>query len=110
MPPGDGAPRLTRIVEGVSGCVPMSSALRLRFSYGRVAPMVHTRGGRSVALAGPDAVWFDTEAETYIESHAPRAEFTVRPGDRVAFTISWQPWHQEPPAVPTPETFLEATE
>ncbi len=110
MPPSDGAPRLIRIVEGVSGRVPMSSALRVRFSYGRVVPTVYQHEGRTVAVAGPDSVWFDTEAETYSTSQTTYADFTVAPGDRVAFTISWQPSHQEPPTVPVPETSLEATE
>lgn len=110
MPPADGTPRLIRIVEGVSGRVPMSSALRMRFSYGRVVPTVYQHEGRTVAVAGPDSVWFDTEAEAYSTSQTTQADFTVVPGDRVAFTISWQPSHQEPPAVPVPETLLEATE
>ena len=53
MPPRDGAPQLVRIVEGVSGRVPMRSALRMRFSYGRVVPWVHKVDGRTVAVAGP---------------------------------------------------------
>lgn len=101
---------MIRIVEGVSGRVPMSSALRMRFSYGRVVPTVYQHEGRTVAVAGPDSVWFDTEAEAYSTSQTTQADFTVVPGDRVAFTISWQPSHQEPPAVPVPETLLEATE
>ncbi len=110
MPPGDGTPQLIRIVEGVSGRVPMTSVLRTRFSYGRVVPTVHQHDGRTVAVAGPDSVWFDTEAETYNASQPTSADFTVAPGDRVAFTISWQPSHQEPPALPVPENSLEATE
>ncbi|NUK15669.1 glycoside hydrolase family 15 protein [Streptomyces lunaelactis] len=110
MPPGDGTPQLIRIVEGVSGRVPMTSVLRTRFSYGRVVPTVHQHDGRTVAVAGPDSVWFDTEAETYNTSQTTHAEITVAPGDRVAFTISWQPSHQEPPALPVPENSLEATE
>ncbi|MDH6522360.1 GH15 family glucan-1,4-alpha-glucosidase [Streptomyces sp. SAI-090] len=110
MPPGDGAPQLIRIVEGVSGRVPMKSALRMRFSYGRVVPQVHKHDGRTAAVAGPDSVWFDTEAETYGTSQTTYADFTVAAGDRVAFTISWQPSHQEPPALPVPEGSLEATE
>ena len=62
MPPRDGdAPQLIRIVEGVSGRVPMRSALRMRFSYGRVVPWVHKVDGRTVAVAGPDSVWLDTD-------------------------------------------------
>ncbi|MFF3327231.1 glycoside hydrolase family 15 protein [Streptomyces sp. NPDC002889] len=109
MPPRDGAPQLIRIVEGVSGRVPMRSALRMRFSYGRVVPWVHKVDSRTVAVAGPDSVWLDTDAETYGEELTTYSDFTVAPGDRVAFTISWQPSHKEPPAVPEPEGALEAT-
>ncbi|MFJ2651317.1 glycoside hydrolase family 15 protein [Streptomyces sp. NPDC087420] len=109
MPPRDGAPQLIRIVEGVSGRVPMRSALRMRFSYGRVTPWVHKVDNRTVAVAGPDSVWLDTETETYGKDLTTYSDFTVAPGDRVAFTISWQPSHKEPPALPDPEGSLEAT-
>ncbi|MEU9099003.1 glycoside hydrolase family 15 protein [Streptomyces sp. NPDC048361] len=110
MPPRDGAPQLIRIVEGVTGRVPMRSTLRMRFSYGRITPWVHKVDGRTVAVAGPDSVWLDTEAETYGKNLTTYSDFTVSPGERVAFTISWQPSHREPPALPEPETSLEATE
>ncbi|WP_331732714.1 glycoside hydrolase family 15 protein (plasmid) [Streptomyces sp. NBC_00015] len=110
MPPRDGAPQLIRIVEGVSGRVPMRSALRMRFSYGRVVPWVHKHEGRTVAVAGPDSVWFDTDCETYGKSLTTYSDFTVTPGDRIAFTISWEPSHTQPPPLPEPEQSLEATE
>ncbi|MGW3104873.1 glycoside hydrolase family 15 protein [Streptomyces sp. NPDC001100] len=110
MPPRDGAPQLIRIVEGISGRVPMRSALRMRFSYGRVVPWVHKHEGRTVAVAGPDSVWFDTSAETYGKQLTTYADFTVAPGDRIAFTISWEPSHKQPPPLPEPEQSLEATE
>lgn len=110
MPPRDGAPQLIRIVEGVTGRVPMRSALRMRFSYGRVVPWVHKHEGRTVAVAGPDSVWFDTACETYGKALTTYADFTVAPGDRIAFTISWEPSHKRPPALPEPEQALEATE
>ncbi|MEU0232682.1 MULTISPECIES: glycoside hydrolase family 15 protein [unclassified Streptomyces] len=109
MPPRDGAPQLVRIVEGVSGRVPMRSALRMRFSYGRIVPWVHKVGDRTVAVAGPDSVWLDTEAETHGEDLTTYSEFTVGPGERVALTISWQPSHKDQPALPDPEGALEAT-
>ncbi|MCF3964288.1 glycoside hydrolase family 15 protein [Streptomyces fuscigenes] len=109
MPPRDGAPQLIRIVEGVSGQVPMRSTLRMRFSYGRVTPWVHKVGDRTVAVAGPDSVWLDTTAETYGKDLTTYADFTVSPGERVAFTISWQPSHRPQPALPEPESSLEAT-
>ncbi|MCX4535977.1 glycoside hydrolase family 15 protein [Streptomyces sp. NPDC002596] len=110
MPPRDGAPQLIRIVEGISGRVPMRSELRMRFSYGRVIPWVHKVDGRTVAVAGPDSVWLDTPADTYGENLTTYSDFTVAPGDRIAFTISWQPSHHEPPGLPDPEGSLEATE
>ncbi|BCL31626.1 glycoside hydrolase family 15 protein [Streptomyces aurantiacus] len=110
MPPRDGAPQLIRIVEGVTGRVPMRSALRMRFSYGRVVPWVHKHEGRTVAVAGPDSVWYDTECETYGKALTTYSDFTVAPGERIAFTISWEPSHKPPPALPEPEQALEATE
>ncbi|MEK8142534.1 glycoside hydrolase family 15 protein [Streptomyces sp. M10(2022)] len=110
MPPRDGAPQLIRIVEGISGRVSMRSELRMRFSYGRVTPWVHKVDGRTVAVAGPDSVWLDTQADTYGQNLTTYSDFTVAPGDRIAFTISWQPSHREPPALPEPESSLEATE
>ncbi|WP_406841188.1 glycoside hydrolase family 15 protein [Streptomyces sp. AHU1] len=110
MPPRDGAPQLIRIVEGVSGRVPMRSTLRMRFSYGRVVPWVRRHEGRTVAVAGPDSVWFDTECQTYGKDLTTYADFTVAPGERVAFTVSWEPSHKQPPPLPEPEQSLEATE
>nr|WP_308294440.1 glycoside hydrolase family 15 protein [Streptomyces sp. XM4193] len=112
MPPRDSAtPRLTRIVEGVSGRVPMTSALRMRFAYGWVVPWVHrSDDGRTVAVAGPDSVWLDTEVETYGKDLTTYADFTVAAGERIAFTISWQPSHLPPPPMPEPEAALVATE
>ncbi|MFF1378085.1 glycoside hydrolase family 15 protein [Streptomyces sp. NPDC058308] len=111
MPPRDtDAPQLVRIVEGVSGRVPMRSALRMRFSYGRVVPWVHKVDGRTVAVAGPDSVWHDTTAETYGKDLTTYSDFTVAPGERIAFTISWQPSHKDQPALPEPEAALTATE
>ncbi|MFI1563356.1 glycoside hydrolase family 15 protein [Streptomyces sp. NPDC020490] len=110
MPPREGAPQLIRIVEGVTGRVPMRSALRMRFSYGRVVPWVHRHDGRTVAVAGPDSVWYDTECETYGKGLTTYSDFTVAPGDRIAFTISWEPSHKQPPALPEPEQSLQATE
>ncbi|MET9350199.1 glycoside hydrolase family 15 protein [Streptomyces termitum] len=109
MPPRDGAPQLVRIVEGVSGRVPMRSALRMRFSYGRIVPWVHKVGERTVAVAGPDSVWFDADAETHGEDLTTYSEFTVSAGERIAFTLSWQPSHKEEPPLPDPEGSLEAT-
>ncbi|MBW1602260.1 glycoside hydrolase family 15 protein [Streptomyces sp. JJ66] len=110
MPPRDGAPQLVRVVEGVSGRVPMTSALRMRFSYGWVVPWVHKVDHRTVAVAGPDSVWLDTDAETYGKDLTTYSDFTVAPGEKVTFTISWQASHLKPPPYPEPFVALENTE
>jgi GH15 family glucan-1,4-alpha-glucosidase len=110
MPPRDGAPQVIRIVEGVSGRVPMHSSLRMRFAYGQVVPGVHKVGDRRVAVAGRDSVWFDADADTYGKDLTPYAECTVAPGDRVSFTISWEPSHKPQPSLADPEGSLTATE
>ncbi len=111
MPPrGRDAPQLIRIVEGISGRVPMRSALRMRFSYGWVVPWVHKVEDRTVAVAGPDSVWLDTSADTYGKDLTTYSDFTVAPGDRVTFAISWQPSHKQPPPVPRPEEALAETD
>jgi GH15 family glucan-1,4-alpha-glucosidase len=110
MPPRDGAPQLIRIVEGISGKVPMRSSLRMRFAYGQVVPWVQQVGDRTVAVAGPDSVWLDTDVATYGENLTTYSEFTVSPGDRLCFTISWEPSHKPQPPLPDPQGALAATE
>ncbi|MCW2719914.1 MAG: Trehalase [Pseudonocardia sp.] len=105
MPPRGHAPDVVRIVEGVSGAVPMRGELRLRFDYGRVMPWVRRRGHRIEAVAGPDAVWLATPAPTEGREWTTVSEFTVRPGDRVPFVLTWAPSHR--PA-PTPVDAEEA--
>ncbi|MFB7907227.1 glycoside hydrolase family 15 protein [Kitasatospora sp. NPDC059146] len=110
----DSVPQMIRIVEGVAGTVRMRSALRMRFSYGRIVPWVHRveqadGGHRTVAVAGPDSVWLDGEAETYGRDLTTYADFTVRAGERIAFALTWQASHLEPPAVPDAEAMLDAT-
>ncbi|MBL1068888.1 glycoside hydrolase family 15 protein [Streptomyces sp. 7-21] len=110
MPPrGRDAPQLIRVVDGISGRVPMRSALRMRFSYGWVVPWVHKIEDRTVAVAGPDSVWLDTTADTYGRDLTTYSDFTVAPGDRVTFAISWQPSHKQPPPVPQPAEALAQT-
>ncbi|MDX3694824.1 glycoside hydrolase family 15 protein [Streptomyces europaeiscabiei] len=112
MPARDGhAPQLIRIVEGVSGRVAMRSALRMSFGYGRVTPWLQRIDGRPVAVAGPDAMWLDTDAETYSDGKTTFADFTVSPGERVAFTLTWQSAHTpSAPSKPDPEEELESVE
>ncbi len=110
MPPRGEAPDVIRIVEGVSGRVPMCMELRLRFGYGRVVPWVYREDGDLVAVAGPDAVWLRTPVHTHGRDFATHAEFTVGPGQRAPFTLSWRASHRPPPEPIDPVQELGATE
>ncbi|WP_042365632.1 glycoside hydrolase family 15 protein [Streptacidiphilus neutrinimicus] len=92
-------PRLVRLVEGLDGSVAMRGSLRVRFHYGRVVPWVRRTGHHRVAVAGPDAAWLSVPpgVHTYGAGEGAdgctRSEFTVAAGERVAFTLTWQPSH-----------------
>ncbi|MDH6579351.1 glycoside hydrolase family 15 protein [Kitasatospora sp. MAP5-34] len=110
----DSVPQMIRIVEGLSGRVRMRSALRMRFSYGRVVPWVHRveqadGSHRTCAVAGPDSVWLDGEAETYGQHLTTYADFTVGEGERIAFALTWQASHLPAPSAPDAENLLIET-
>jgi GH15 family glucan-1,4-alpha-glucosidase len=109
MPPRGRAPDLIRIVEGISGSVPMSGELRLRFDYGRVMPWVRHRGSRMEAVAGPDAIWLNSTAPMVGREWSTVSEFTVKAGDRVPFVLTWAPSHQTAPRVVEAEAALRDT-
>lgn len=97
MPPRDVSPDVVRVVEGVSGRVPMHSVLRLRFDYGRIVPWVRNVCGQVVAVAGPDSVWLSTPAPLQGRDFATHSEFTVGAGERVPFVLTWHPSWKRPP-------------
>ncbi|MFK0296563.1 glycoside hydrolase family 15 protein [Streptomyces sp. NPDC090442] len=104
-------PEVVRIVEGVSGSVAMESELRLRFDYGRVSPWVYEAEGHHVAVAGPDSVWLRSHpaVPTRGTRSSIRSSWTVRAGERVAFTLTWHPSHLEQPPGTDPYEALERT-
>ncbi len=106
MPPRGHAPDVVRIVEGISGSVPVRSSLRLRFDYGRVVPWVRHHAEQMIAIAGPDAVRLRTPIPTEGHEWATVSEFTVRPGDRVPFVLTWHPSHEPSPKLVDPEQAL----
>lgn len=109
MPIRDNAPYVVRIVVGVSGVVQMRSELRLRFDYGRVVPWVRHHAEEMRAIAGPDAVRLSSPVTSQGEDWATVAEFTVHPGDRVPFVLTWSVSHEGEPARIDAEEALEDT-
>ena len=99
MPPRGEAPDVVRIVEGVSGTVPMRMELRIRFDYGQVVPWVRRDDGALVATAAPDSCWLRTPVETRGEHLATVADFTIGEGERMPFVLTWRESH-----LPAPES------
>ncbi|MEU9865670.1 glycoside hydrolase family 15 protein [Streptomyces sp. NPDC047971] len=109
MPQRDKAPDVMRIVEGVSGSVEMTAALRLRFDYGSIVPWVRRSEGHRVAVAGPDSVWLrsDPPVKTWGQQFATWSSFTVEEGEKVAFVLTWHPSHEPRPDLIDPYGALE---
>jgi GH15 family glucan-1,4-alpha-glucosidase len=97
MPIRDKSVDVIRIVEGLRGHVQMRMHLTIRFDYGQTIPWVTNIDGALAAVAGPDALVLRTPVETRGEGHSTVAEFTVRRGQRVPFTLVWYPSHEDVP-------------
>jgi GH15 family glucan-1,4-alpha-glucosidase len=112
MPPRGQNPDIIRIIEGLSGEVPMRMELIIRFDYGQIVPWVRTRKRYDglEAIAGPDALILRTPIQTYGKDLTTVAEFTVAKGDRVPFVLTWFASHTEPPRKINPEHALRDTE
>jgi GH15 family glucan-1,4-alpha-glucosidase len=110
MPPRGDAPDIVRIVEGLTGSVPMRSDLAIRFDYGDVIPWVRQVDGTLLAVAGPDALCFRTPVEVHGEGMTSVSEFTVRPGERFGFVLTWFPSHEPNPAETDAEQALADSE
>jgi len=109
MPPRGVAADVVRIVEGVRGAVQMRSVLRLRFDDGQVVPWVQHAGRSMSAVAGPDSAYLNAGVPVQGQNWATVSDFTVRPGDRVPFVLTWAPSHRPQPAVVDPEAALADT-
>jgi GH15 family glucan-1,4-alpha-glucosidase len=111
MPPRGQDPDVVRIVEGLRGEVAMRSELVIRFDYGHVVPWVRrVDSGARLAVAGPDALCFQTPAETHGENMRTISEVTVRAGERIPFVLTWFPSHHDGPASIDPERALAETD
>ncbi|GAA5125631.1 glycoside hydrolase family 15 protein [Pseudonocardia adelaidensis] len=109
MPPRGEAADVVRVVEGVSGRVPMRSALRLRFDYGRIVPWVRHRQGELAAVAGPDAAWLHTPVPLRGEDYTTYADFAVSAGERVPFVLTHRLSYEPRPARVDAERALDDT-
>jgi GH15 family glucan-1,4-alpha-glucosidase len=106
----DGPPRLMRIVEGLSGRVPMRTELALRPDYAAIVPWTEPAADGAVATAGPDAFRITTRLPVEVQDGTVRCDFTVGEGDRERLTLSWHLSHEEAPPVEDADSALARTE
>ncbi|PZS17473.1 MAG: glucoamylase [Acidimicrobiales bacterium] len=114
MPLRQSYPEVARMVEGVSGTVPMRMELAARYDYGSVVPWVRRLDGMTTLVAGPEALclWapVDTHGADCGETGAQDgpngpggtvmatvADFTVSVGQQVPFMLAWYPSHEDLP-------------
>ncbi len=90
--------RLIRVVEGLSGTVPMSLDLTVRFDYGSTLPWVRRREDLWEAVAGPDALWLHTPVRPHGADFATTAQFRVSAGDTVPFVLTYGRSYADRPA------------
>jgi GH15 family glucan-1,4-alpha-glucosidase len=109
MPPRGREPDLVRVVEGLEGEVPMRMELVVRFDYGSIVPWVRSIEGVWRAIGGPDALSLYSPVRLRGEDRSTRAEFTVRPGERVPFLLVWHPSHETVSGPIDPLTAAEET-
>jgi len=131
MPPRGIDPDIVRLVEGVDGRVEMRMDLAIRFDYGRMVPWVHRvadrgdptplsdatedgadrRAGRGDlrAVSGPDALNLQAAVPVHGSDNRTVARFTVGPGQRLPFVLTWFPSHHAAPAPIDPLVALDDT-
>jgi GH15 family glucan-1,4-alpha-glucosidase len=108
MPPRDGESNVVRTVVGLRGSVDMKTQIILRFGYGSIVPWVSRLSDDSLrAIAGPDMIVLKAQVPVRGEGLTTVADFTVSPGDRVSFVMTWGPSHLAPPKPIDPDHALE---
>lgn len=110
MPPRTKAPDVVRVVEGKRGEVSMRMDLTIRFDYGSTVPWVRRTSDGIHAIAGPDRVSLHTPVPLHGQNMHTVAEYSVKEGQRVPFTLTWYPSHLEEPPLEDPFENLEHTE
>jgi GH15 family glucan-1,4-alpha-glucosidase len=97
MSPRRAEPDVVRIVQGMRGTVSMHTELVIRFDYGSIVPWVRRRGNRLHAIAGPDALFMQSDAPLRGEKFRTLGDFSVGAGEELAFVLTWYPSSERPP-------------
>ncbi len=91
-------PTVARVIEGIRGEVPVRSELTIRYDYGLTVPWVRRHDWGTSAIAGPDMLRLRSWEEHRGEGLSTVAEFTVKAGQKIPFTLTWHPSNESPPA------------
>ena len=97
MPPRGVHSDIVRVVEGIRGTVAVRMELALRFDYGRTVPWVTAIDDGVRAVAGPNLAILHASVPVHGENLKTVAEFTVRKGERVWFTLTYGASHDPDP-------------
>jgi len=101
MPTGDDRSDIVRIVEGVSGTVPMEHEWVVRFGYGKVVPWVSRQADPSgtiiTAIAGPDMLVLRGDRLPRASGGRHQDVFDVAAGEKLSFSTTWFPSHLDVP-------------
>jgi GH15 family glucan-1,4-alpha-glucosidase len=106
----EGPPRLVRIVQGLSGRVPMHMELSLRPDYASIVPWLEAAPDGIVATAGPDAFRLTTALPLDVESGEVRSEFVAVEGTRERLVLTWHLSYEETPPVEDADSALARAE
>ena len=97
-----------RLVRGLRGRVAIHLELVLRFEYGMVVPWVsRTADGRVRAVAGPDQVILSAPVKLEGRDLKTVADFTVKEGQEVPFSLRWSQSFHSIPSSPEVSTSVE---
>ncbi len=110
MAPRGSHPRIVRVVEGVRGEVPMRMRFSPRFDYGRVRPWMSRAGDAISAVAGPEALELRSDVPVGGDDLQQTAEFTVAPGQRVGFLLTFHLSWEAPPSPIEPAAMIASAE
>src|SRR3954468_23965743 len=100
---------VVRIVRGLRGEVRMRMEAVFRFDYGHVVPWLRRRPYGLQAIAGPNALQLWSPVELSNQDFTTTAEFTVREGQSIPFSLCWYKSHRPEPPIQHPEVLLECS-
>ncbi|MBB4906142.1 glycoside hydrolase family 15 protein [Actinophytocola algeriensis] len=104
--------RVVRIVEGITGCVPVHVVFKPRFDHGDRTPWLRCTGTTVSAVAGSDALWLDASVPLVrVAGHnAAEARFTVAAGQQAGFVLTHTASYLPKPPTAAPGDLIGATE